>query len=96
MNGTNDILLEAGSNPGRKHSKIEEDFPDLPPVLQINNDGFLSQWCCKCGLRHIWHFHVVRGKRPEDDIIYISGFCDDTGTELRKFWERRKKRRFKK
>jgi hypothetical protein len=23
--------------------------------------------CCKCGLRHIWMFKVVRGKFPQDD-----------------------------
>jgi len=69
-------------------SKKRFDFPELPAFMMIGNDGFFSQWCCKCGTRHIWHFHVVRGKKPEDDIVYISGFYDETATKLRKFYER--------
>lgn len=69
------------------------DFPELPPVVAIESDGFLSQWCCSCGARHIWHFHVVRGKKSEDDFIVISGFGDETGTNLRRFYKRHKGRR---
>lgn len=69
------------------------DFKELPPVIAIRTDGFVSQWCCDCGARHIWHFSVVRDKTPEDDIIVISCFGDESGTKLRKFYERHKRRR---
>lgn len=63
------------------------DFPECPPVFDLLSGGFFSQWCCKCGLRHIWHLEVIRGRKPEDDVIRVSGFCDETATKLRKFYE---------
>ena len=68
------------------------DFPELPPVVEIQTGGFLSQWCCRCGERHIWHFSVRRGKRPEDDSVFISGFPDQTGSYLRRFYARTKRK----
>jgi len=66
----------------------EFDFP-----LYITTDSFMSQWCCKCGARHIWHFIVLRGKKPKDDEIYIDVFRDWKGEQLRRFYERHKKRK---
>lgn len=66
-------------------------FPQLPSPFFIANDGFISQWCCKCGNRHIWHFKIYRANKEEgikEDFIEISCFQDDKGTELRKFYEK--------
>lgn len=57
----------------------------------IWNNDFLFQWCCTCKARHIWHFHIVRGKTPEEDYIELSVAGDPTSTKLRKFYEKSKK-----
>ena len=69
--------------------KIKFNEMDLP--CNVPDTAFMSQWCCKCGTRHIWYFSVVRGKIPEEDEIYIDCFRDAKGEELRKFYERYKK-----
>ena len=69
-----------------KKEKIK--FPQMPSRQFVANYGFLSQWCCKCGNRHIWHFRIYRkGKTGENDFIEINGFQDNVGTKLRKFYE---------
>lgn len=65
-------------------------FNEMKFPLYISSDGFLSQWCCKCGARHIWHFIVLRGKEENDDEIYIDMFRDWKGEELKKFYEKNK------
>jgi hypothetical protein len=66
--------------------KIKFDFLDFP--ITLKDDDFLFQWCCDCGLRHFWHFIVVRGNKPEKDEIYINCVRDDVATDLRKFYEK--------
>ena len=63
-------------------------FPQMQPVEFIEQDGFLFQWCCGCHLRHIWHFHIIRGKNPVDDIVVISGNADRVATALRKSYDK--------
>ena len=63
-------------------------FKPMPERMFLGNYGFVNQWCCKCGNRHIWHFKIHRrGKDGDQDFIEICGFQDDKGTELRKFYE---------
>ena len=47
-------------------------FPELKTPESIWNDGFVFQWCCKCKALHIWHFHIVRGEKVEDDFVVVS------------------------
>ena len=63
-------------------------FKELKFPLVIKTDSFISQWCCKCGSRHIWHFIVLRDKKEKDDEIYIDLFRDFKGEELRNFYKR--------
>ena len=63
----------------------------MNPTEHIAQDGFLIQSCCGCHLRHIWHFHIVRGETPDDDYIIVSITDDEQGTKLRKFYERENK-----
>ena len=53
----------------------------------VANNGFMGQWCCGCGLRHIWHFKIHEHPK-EGKFIEISIMQDDKGTELRKAYER--------
>ena len=56
----------------------------------IENHGFMSQWCCNCSNRHIWHFKIYRDKKNNDkDFIEISMFQDNKANQLRKFYERK-------
>ena len=64
------------------------DFPQFDRVEYVENNGFMFQWCCKCKSRHIWHFHIVRGKESEDDYIEISCGRDTVAEKLRKFHEK--------
>lgn len=66
--------------------KIKFGDDELP--LYLKNNGFLSQWCCKCGSRHIWHFIILRGKTKEEDEIFLTSFRDEKAEELRRFYER--------
>jgi len=63
-------------------------FNEFEFPLHIKTDGFMSQWCCKCGARHIWHFIVIRDKNPDDDEIYIDMFRDFKAEELRRFYNK--------
>lgn len=59
-----------------------------PRVRYVQTNDFWFQWCCDCRLRHIWHLEVIRGEKPEDDIIKLTGANDTVATQLRKFYER--------
>jgi len=63
-------------------------FGELEFPLYIPTDGFLSQWCCKCGARHVWHFIVLRGKKEKNDEVYVNCFRDFKAEELRSFWKK--------
>lgn len=64
-------------------------FPKMNKVEYFENNSFLFQWCCSCGLRHIWHFEIVKiGKK---EYIKISGTDDPLATKLRKFYKAHKR-----
>lgn len=66
-------------------------FPPMENPILIANNGWVSQWCCKCGNRHIWHFKIHKGdKSTGGAFIEASCFQDNKGTELRKFYEKLK------
>jgi len=69
---------------------------EMPPTIEVDNDGFFSQWCCDCGLRHIWHLHIERGKNPQKDFVTVSCFGDDSGTRLLKFYKKHQEKRRRK
>ena len=74
-------------------TKIE--FTDLKPIERFKSGDWLFQWCCDCGLRHIWYFEIVRGKKPEDDEVLLRCTRDNMATNLRKFYNRHKKSKSK-
>ena len=62
-------------------------FPPMKDIEHVANGGWFSQWCCGCGLRHIWHFNILEGDTTTGgQFIEIRGFQDDKGTELRDFY----------
>ena len=81
--------MAKGNKPPKK--KQELIFRPMDPVEYIEQDGFMFQWCCDCHLRHISHFHIVRGESPEKDYVVISCARDEVGTRLRKYYIRREK-----
>jgi len=64
-------------------------FDQMPDTIIVPDNGFLFQWCCGCGLRHIWHLQVIKSqKKKEPDVIIMSGVSDLKGTQLRKFYDK--------
>lgn len=63
-------------------------FPKMDNTEYMGQDSFLFQWCCDCKSRHVWHFHIVRGKTPEEDYIVITCAKDGVATKLRKAYEK--------
>jgi len=50
----------------------------------------MSQWCCKCGNRHIWHFEIMPANKLNlEPFIKIDIFQDDKGTMLRKAYNKK-------
>jgi len=72
----------------RRKNRNPISFPLMGDVEYVKNDGFLFQWCCNCKARHIWHFHVMRGKTHDDDFVVISGARDFMVEKLRRFYHR--------
>jgi len=68
-------------------------FYNFNKKLYIENEGWWFQWCCDCHLRHIFHFQIIRGKKPKDDYVIIRCERDDMATKLRKYYLRTKKKR---
>ena len=68
-------------------------FNQMPDPTYVANYGFVSQWCCKCGNRHILHFKIHKGdKSTGGEYIEVNWFQDNVGTKLRKFYEKRIKK----
>lgn len=67
-------------------------FPPMPEVFYLQDGGFLSQWCCKCQNRHIWHVRVHRGKNKDEDFVEIRGFQDEKANELREYYMKSSKK----
>jgi len=64
----------------------------MPNPSYVNSGGFVSQWCCKCGNRHIMYFQIHKGgKETGGQFVEINWFQDDVGTKLRKFYEKKKR-----
>lgn len=62
----------------------------MPNPCYIANNGFMSQWCCKCGNRHIWHFEIMPANKLNlEPFIKIDIFQDDKGTMLRKAYNKK-------
>lgn len=64
------------------------DFPQFDKIEYVYNNSFMFQWCCKCGSRHIWHFHIERGKKPKDDYVELCVGRDPVAEKLRKHYEK--------
>ena len=61
-------------------------FPKMNNIEYIEDNGFLFQWCCDCGLRHIWNFQIVDDGKQK--FIKIVGTDDPSATKLRKFYKK--------
>jgi len=61
-------------------------------VDTIPSGGYIFSWCCDCNLRHIILYDVVRGKTPSDDVIQVRMIRDDLATELKRHYNRSKKK----
>ena len=58
-------------------------FEEMESPLYFNlMGGFIYQWCCSCGARHIWHIEVIE----ENKKHYIKVDCayDEKATLLRR------------
>ena len=47
----------------------------------VKNNDFWYNWCCDCGLRHIYFVRVVRGKTPKQDKVEMFICRDDLATD---------------
>ena len=69
----------------KKKYQYSSDYPAL-----YETQSFEFTWCCDCGLRHIWHFEIIKNEKGEQ-MIKISGTDDPLATKLRKFYNKNKK-----
>lgn len=60
------------------------EIPDADDLQKFKNGDWWFQWCCDCGLRHLWHFEIVRGKSPKSDEVHVRGCADEWATKARK------------
>lgn len=56
------------------------DIPFTKRITVICTNEFWCNWCCDCGLRHLYHFTIIRGKNPEDDRVEMCIDRDDWAT----------------
>lgn len=69
--------------------KIKFNQLEFPLYIAGDGTGFMSQWCCDCKNRHIWHFKIHKGdKKTGGAFIEINMMGDETGTKLRKFYDK--------
>ncbi len=62
--------------------KLAVPYIQYPTI--VSHNGFWCQWCCDCGLRHIYFFRVIRGKTPKKDKIEMFIDRDDWATDAKK------------
>lgn len=60
------------------------DIPYIKRLTVIFNNEFWCQWCCGCGLRHLYHFKIIRGKTPKEDRIEMCIDRDEWATAAAK------------
>ena len=72
-------------------AKIDLILPDFENPEIFYNGGFWFNWCCDCGLRHIYLLKIIRGGRPDQDRVEIYCERDDWATEAKKTLDRKKK-----
>lgn len=68
------------------------DIPYAERITTVHNNTSWFQWCCDCGLRHMYHFRIVRGETPADDRVEFTIERDDWATLARKTITRLKKK----
>jgi len=71
----------------------DKNYRQMEDYEVIGNNSFMFQWCCDCHLRHIWNYQIVRGEKPEDDVVVIRGIDDRYATKLRKYYIKNKKKK---
>ena len=69
-----------------KKAKIQKlvNEPTFDFPTSMNVPGVLYQWCCDCGLRHVWYFVMS----DDNKTLYIDVKRDDYATQLRKALKR--------
>jgi len=40
-------------------------------MTTVKNNGSLVVTCCKCALKHLWTYKIIRGKTPVDDVVEL-------------------------
>ena len=64
-------------------------FEEMETPLYFNlMGGFIYQWCCGCGMRHIWHIEVIEENKK--NYIKVDCAMDKQATKLRKFYKKSK------
>jgi len=65
--------------------------PEMDDETKIPENRFYYNWCCDCGLRHVYYFRIEHDKDGKH-VIVLAGDRDDMATDLRKAYIRRRKR----
>ncbi len=68
------------------------EIPYAISPVEIGNNNLWCLWCCDCGLRHLYHFRIVRGKKPQEDRVVVSFDRDDWATKAKKAIDKHEKR----
>ena len=56
------------------------DIPYAKTITTVYTDNSWFQWCCDCGLRHIYHFRIIRGETPAKDKVEMTIERDEWAT----------------
>ena len=77
----------------KRRDPIESLIPMADAVTEFPTNSMFFQWCCGCGLRHIYHFRVQRAETPDKDSIIVTLEADEVATKLRRARKRRRRNR---
>ncbi len=69
--------------------KNENAFED---TVYLRDDSAMFHTCCNCKSRHVFVFRVVETETGDKGIA-VDIYNDELGTELRRFYERERKRK---
>lgn len=67
--------------------KNESAFYD---TIVLGDNSLMFHTCCHCKSRHAFHFKII-GIETDNPGIAIDIYSDPLGTELRRFYERKRK-----
>lgn len=61
-------------------------------TVHLSNNSLMFHTCCNCKSRHVFHFNIIETETGEKGID-IDIWGDELGSELRRFYERKRRKK---